>query len=107
MLFAKKPVNSGDKQIESITFTGICVLIPSTKTFKEVTSALISLTGRADMEAFRKLIEADVSASRIEEAVTTMAGNIGFMIFDELQQGPLMCCSEGRRKPHCSCLAIP
>lgn len=64
---------------------------PSSKrTFEQVIAAFEQKVPAADLAQFAQLVAAKAPATEIENAVRTMVGDLGFMHFDKLDQGPLV-----------------
>ena len=62
----------------------------SSKTFEQVIAALEQQVPRADLPKLSQLVVLQAPAGEIEKAVQAMVGNLGFMHFAKLDQGPLV-----------------
>jgi len=76
--------------METFAYSGLRVMVRSSKSFEEVTEAIRSLAGKADSARFEKLVRSGASPQQVAEAVAAMEGKSGFMIFAEIPEGPLL-----------------
>ena len=63
---------------------------PSSKTFEQVIAALEQQVPRADLPKLSQLVVLQAPAGEIEKTVQAMVGDLGFMHFAKLDQGPLV-----------------
>ena len=63
---------------------------PSSKTFEQVIAALEQQVPRADLPKLSQLVVLQAPAGEIEKTVLAMVGDLGFMHFAKLDQGPLV-----------------
>jgi uncharacterized protein (DUF302 family) len=63
---------------------------PSLKTFEQVIAALEQQVPRADLPKLSQLVVSQAPAGEIEKSVQAMVGDLGFMHFAKLDQGPLV-----------------
>jgi uncharacterized protein (DUF302 family) len=63
---------------------------PSAKPFEEVIVAIEQKVPGADLAKLSQLVVAQAPTREIEEAVCAMVGDLGFMHFAKLDQGPLV-----------------
>ncbi len=76
--------------MKTIRFEGERIEITSTKAFPEATAAFERRIPMADISAFTRLVAAGASSKEIEDVVEGMVGDLGFVIFAKLDQGPLV-----------------
>ncbi len=76
--------------MKQFSFYGKRAEVTSTKSFPETIAAFERRVPTADFSAFARLVEANASTQEIEDVVRGMVGDLGFLIFAKLDQGPLV-----------------
>jgi uncharacterized protein (DUF302 family) len=76
--------------VNTIRFEVERVDYPSSKTFEQVIAALEQQVPRADLPRLSQLVVLQAPAGEIEKTVQAMVGDLGFMQFAKLDQGPLV-----------------
>jgi hypothetical protein len=64
--------------------------VTSTKEYADALATFEAKVPPADNDTFKRLAESHASSREVEEAVRSMAGELEFMSFAKLEQGPLV-----------------
>lgn len=76
--------------METATFTGTHVTVPSSKSYEEVIQALESVLGKGDLRSFAEMVRASGTWDEFVRETEQRVGESGFVIFAQIDHGAWM-----------------